>query len=118
LLNSVLSNREEGNQCRIAPVLAHAQHMPHTYYQIRAYGFSQFSTNINSAFSAVCYAESKGQVAWDEEGSMLWVICNMLYLQIGENEKVMSNMPYLKSFEKIFPANLNRLHGLPAIRAE
>ena len=71
----------------IAPNSAHAQHMPsHIFTRLGLWNES-INTNINSASSAVCYAESIAPGAhWDEEVHAMGYLV-YAYLQIGENKK-------------------------------
>jgi tetratricopeptide (TPR) repeat protein len=63
------------------------------------------NTNINSASSAVCYAESVNPGAnWSQEiHAMDYLV--YAYLQQGNNEEVDAQNEYLKSIKKIFPLN-------------
>ena len=101
----------------IAPNSAHAQHMPsHIFTRLGLWNES-ISTNINSATSAVCYAESIAPGShWDEEVHAMGYLV-YAYLQIGENEKANEQYAYLKSFEKIFPPNFKIAYTAAAIPA-
>ncbi|SKB47496.1 hypothetical protein SAMN05660866_01699 [Maribacter arcticus] len=101
----------------IAPNSAHAQHMPsHIFTRLGLWNES-ISTNINSASSAVCYAESIAPGShWDEEVHAMGYLV-YAYLQIGENEKANEQYAYLKSFEKIFPPNFKIAYTAAAIPA-
>lgn len=101
----------------IAPNSAHAQHMPsHIFTRLGLWNES-ISTNINSASSAICYAESIAPDAhWDEEVHAMGYLV-YAYLQTGENEKANEQFTYLKSFKKIFPPNFKIAYTAAAIPA-
>lgn len=101
----------------IAPNSAHAQHMPsHIFTRLGLWNES-ISTNINSAASAVCYAESIAPGAhWDEEVHAMGYLV-YAYLQTGDNKKAIEQYTYLKSFEKIFPPNFKIAYTAAAIPA-
>ncbi len=101
----------------IAPNSAHAQHMPsHIFTRLGLWNES-ISTNINSATSAICYAESIAPGAhWDEEVHAMGYLV-YAYLQTGENEKAKEQYAYLQSFEKIFPPNFKIAYTAAAIPA-
>jgi tetratricopeptide (TPR) repeat protein len=101
----------------IAPNSAHAQHMPsHIFTRLGLWNES-ISTNINSASSAVCYAESIAPGShWDEEVHAMGYLV-YAYLQTGENKKAIEQYDYLKSFEKIFPPNFKIAYTAAAIPA-
>lgn len=101
----------------IAPSSAHAQHMPSHIFTRLGLWDESISTNINSASSAVCYAESIAPGAhWDEEVHAMGYLV-YAYLQTGENEKANGQFAYLKSFEKIFPPNFKIAYTAAAIPA-
>lgn len=101
----------------IAPNSAHAQHMPsHIFTRLGLWNES-ISTNINSAASAVCYAQSIALDAhWDEEVHAMGYLV-YAYLQTGENEKANEQYAYLKSFENVFPPNFKIAYSAAAIPA-
>ncbi|MEX0997649.1 MAG: hypothetical protein WDZ45_11410 [Flavobacteriaceae bacterium] len=89
----------------IAPNSAHAQHMPSHIFTRLGLWEESISTNINSAESAICYAESIAPGAhWDEEVHAMEYLV-YAYLQTGNNKLANEQYTYLKSFKKIFPAN-------------
>lgn len=101
----------------IAPNSAHAQHMPSHIFTRLGLWEESISTNINSASSAVCYAESIAPGAhWDEEVHAMGYLV-YAYLQTGENEKAKEQYAYLNSFEKIFPPNFKIAYTAAAIPA-
>lgn len=89
----------------IAPASAHAQHMPSHIFTRLGLWEESISTNINSASSAVCYAEGSGSEGnWAQEiHAMDYLV--YAYLQKGDNEKANEQNDYLKSMKKIFPLN-------------
>jgi tetratricopeptide (TPR) repeat protein len=89
----------------IAPASAHAQHMPSHIFTRLGLWQESIDTNINSASSAVCYAESVNQDAnWAQEiHAMDYLV--YAYLQQGNNKQVDEQNVYLKSMKKIFPLN-------------
>ena len=89
----------------IAPASAHAQHMPSHIFTRLGLWKESINTNINSASSAVCYAESVNPEAnWAQEiHAMDYLV--YAYLQQGDNEKVNEQNEYMKSMKKIFPLN-------------
>lgn len=89
----------------IAPASAHAQHMPSHIFTRLGHWQESIDTNINSAESAVCYAESVNPDAnWAQEiHAMDYLV--YAYLQQGKNKQVDEQNAYLKSMKKIFPLN-------------
>ena len=87
----------------IAPASAHAQHMPSHIFTRLGLWQESINTNINSASSAVCYAESVEPGAnWAAEiHAMDYLV--YAYLQLGNNKEVEEQNTYLKSMKKIFP---------------
>ncbi len=89
----------------IAPASAHAQHMPSHIFTRLGLWQESIDTNINSASSAVCYAESANPDAnWAQEiHAMDYLV--YAYLQQGNNKEVDEQNEYLRSMKKIFPLN-------------
>ena len=89
----------------IAPASAHAQHMPSHIFTRLGLWEESITTNINSASSAVCYAEGSGSEGnWAQEiHAMDYLV--YAYLQKGDNIKANEHNDYLKSMKKIFPLN-------------
>ena len=89
----------------IAPASAHAQHMPSHIFTRLGLWDESIGTNINSASSAVCYAEGSGAEGnWAQEiHAMDYLV--YAYLQKGDNQKAYEQNDYLKSMKKIFPLN-------------
>ncbi len=71
----------------IAPASAHAQHMPSHIFTRLGLWDESISTNINSASSAVCYAQGSGSEGnWAQEIHALDYLV-YAYLQTGDNVK-------------------------------
>lgn len=99
----------------IAPNSAHAQHMPSHIFTRLGLWEESIKTNINSASSAVCYAESISPGAhWDEEVHAMGYLV-YAYLQTGNNILAKEQYAYLRSFKKIFPANFKIAYTAAAI---
>ena len=99
----------------IAPNSAHAQHMPSHIFTRLGLWEESIKTNINSASSAVCYAESISPGAhWDEEVHAMGYLV-YAYLQTGNNIHAKEQYAYLRSFKKIFPANFKIAYTAAAI---
>ncbi|WP_281541395.1 tetratricopeptide repeat protein [Maribacter aestuarii] len=99
----------------IAPNSAHAQHMPSHIFTRLGLWEESIKTNINSASSAVCYAESVSPGAhWDEEVHAMGYLV-YAYLQTGNNVQAIEQYEYLKSFQKIFPENFKIAYTAAAI---
>jgi len=85
----------------IAPASAHAQHMPSHIFTRLGLWDESINTNLNSQYSAQCYAESAGLDGhWPGEihtiGYLLYA-----YLQKGDNVKANDLYEYLKTFYKM-----------------
>ncbi len=101
----------------IAPNSAHAQHMPSHIFTRLGLWQESINTNINSASSATCYAESIAPGAhWDEEVHAMGYLVYS-YLQTGNNENALEQYNYLKSFEEVFPPNFKIAYTAAAIPA-
>lgn len=101
----------------IAPNSAHAQHMPSHIFTRLGLWEESINTNINSAASATCYAESVSPGAhWDEEVHAMGYLVYS-YLQTGDNANAVEQYTYLKSFEKVFPPNFKIAYTAAAIPA-
>ncbi|GAB5472154.1 MAG: hypothetical protein Mars2KO_02530 [Maribacter sp.] len=101
----------------IAPNSAHAQHMPSHIFTRLGLWEESINTNINSASSATCYAESIAPGAhWDEEVHAMGYLVYS-YLQTGNNANAIEQYNYLKSFEKVFPTNFKIAYTASAIPA-
>ncbi|WP_350288161.1 hypothetical protein [uncultured Croceitalea sp.] len=101
----------------IAPNSAHAQHMPSHIFTRLGLWEESINTNLNSASSAVCYAESIAPGAhWDEEIHAMGYLV-YAYLQTGNNTMAKEQYDYLQSFKSIFPANFKIAYTAAAIPA-
>ena len=89
----------------IAPSSAHAQHMPsHIFTRLGLWNES-IKSNIDSADSAVCYAESVNPNAnWVSEIHALDYLV-YAYLQLGDNAKAQAEMDKMKNIKEVFPAD-------------
>ncbi len=89
----------------IAPSSAHAQHMPsHIFTRLGLWNES-IKSNIDSADSAVCYAESVNPNAnWVSEIHALDYLV-YAYLQLGDNAKAQSEMNKMEEIKEVFPAD-------------
>ena len=88
---------------KIAPASAHAQHMPSHIFTRLGLWQESIDTNINSASSAVCYAESVDPEAnWAAE---IHAVDYLVYahLQMGDNQKAMVQLKEMQSVEDVFP---------------
>ena len=89
----------------IAPSSAHAQHMPsHIFTRLGLWNES-IKSNIDSAESAVCYAESVNPNAnWVSEIHALDYLV-YAYLQLGDNAKAQSEMNKMQQIKEVFPSD-------------
>ena len=89
----------------IAPSSAHAQHMPsHIFTRLGLWNES-IKSNIDSAKSAVCYAESVNHDAnWVSEIHALDYLV-YAYLQLGDNIKAQSEMNKIQQIKEVFPSD-------------
>jgi hypothetical protein len=89
----------------IAPASSHAQHMPSHIFTRLGLWSESISSNIDSANSAVCYAESVNPNAtWVNEIHAVDYLV-YAYLQIGDNVSAQAEMDKIKTIKNIFPAN-------------
>ena len=101
----------------IAPNSAHAHHMPSHIFTRLGLWDESIKTNINSASSAICYAESTSPGAhWDEEVHAMGYLV-YAYLQTGNTKLAEEQYAYLKTFKKIFPPNFKIAYTAAAIPA-
>ncbi|MDA9357173.1 hypothetical protein N8376_06715 [Flavobacteriaceae bacterium] len=89
----------------IAPASAHAQHMPsHIFTRLGLWNES-IKSNIDSANSAVCYAESVNpNASWVSEIHALDYLV-YAYLQLGDNTKAQLEMDKMKMIKEVFPSD-------------
>ena len=87
----------------IAPASAHAQHMPSHIFTRLGLWQESIETNINSASSAVCYAESVNPDArWAQEIHAVDYLV-YAYLQMGNNQKAQEYLNETKDISTVFP---------------
>lgn len=89
----------------IAPASAHAQHMPsHIFTRLGLWNES-INSNIDSANSAVCYAESVNpNASWVSEIHALDYLV-YAYLQMGDNVRAQSEMNKMIEIKEVFPSD-------------
>ncbi|SNZ00723.1 tetratricopeptide repeat protein [Flagellimonas pacifica] len=89
----------------IAPASAHAQHMPSHIFTRLGLWDESISTNLNSASSAVCYAEAiNPNASWAQEIHAVDYLV-YAYLQMGDNQKAMEQLKKMKAVKDVFPKN-------------
>ncbi|MFT5846671.1 tetratricopeptide repeat protein [Psychroserpens sp.] len=87
----------------IAPASAHAQHMPSHIFTRLGLWQESIDTNINSAASAVCYAESVNpDASWAQEIHAVDYLV-YAYLQMGNNLKAQEYLDEMKAVSAVFP---------------
>ncbi|MFT7049799.1 MAG: tetratricopeptide (TPR) repeat protein [Psychroserpens sp.] len=87
----------------IAPASAHAQHMPSHIFTRLGLWQESIDTNINSASSAVCYAESVNpNASWAQEIHAVDYLV-YAYLQMGNNLKAQEYLDEMKEVSAVFP---------------
>ena len=87
----------------IAPASAHAQHMPSHIFTRLGLWQESIDTNINSASSAVCYAESIDPDAnWAAEIHAVDYLV-YAYLQMGDNQKAEEQLKEMQTVKDVFP---------------
>nr|WP_298925801.1 hypothetical protein [uncultured Allomuricauda sp.] len=87
----------------IAPASAHAQHMPSHIFTRLGLWDESINTNINSASSATCYAESVNPTAsWAQEiHAVDYLVYG--YLQMGDNQKAAEQLKEMQAVKNVFP---------------
>lgn len=89
----------------IAPSSAHAQHMPSHIFTRLGYWQESINTNLNSASSATCYAESVNPNAnWAQEIHANDYLV-YAYLQIGNNQAAEELVHEMSKVKEVFPKN-------------
>jgi len=87
----------------IAPASAHAQHMPSHIFTRLGLWDESIKSNIDSANSAVCYAESVNpNASWVSEIHAIDYLV-YAYLQLGDNAKAQLKMDKVKEIKEVFP---------------
>jgi len=101
----------------IAPASAHAQHMPsHIFTRLGLWDESIRSDSVSVA-SAQCYAEqAKLNAHWDEELHGLDYLI-YAYLQKKDDASAKRHLDYLKSINKVSPANFKIAYAFAAAPA-
>ena len=87
----------------IAPASAHAQHMPSHIFTRLGFWDESIQSNLNSASSAICYAEESGMEGhWSKE---IHALAYLVYahLQKGDNTKAIEQYEYLKTMNVVSP---------------
>lgn len=87
----------------IAPASAHAQHMPSHIFTRLGLWDESINTNLNSASSATCYAESVNPTAsWAQEiHAVDYLVYG--YLQMGDNQKAAEQLKEMQEVKEVFP---------------
>ena len=89
----------------IAPASAHAQHMPSHIFTRLGLWKESIKSNIDSAQSAVCYAESVNPDAnWVSEIHALDYLV-YAYLQLGDNQKAKLELTKMNEIKEVFPSD-------------
>ena len=89
----------------IAPASAHAQHMPSHIFTRLGLWSESIKSNIDSAQSAVCYAESVNPDAnWVSEIHALDYLV-YAYLQLGDNQKAKFELTKMNEIREVFPSD-------------
>ena len=102
----------------IAPASAHAQHMPSHIFTRLGLWDESIKSNIDSANSAVCYAESVNpNASWVSEIHAIDYLV-YAYLQLGDNARAKLEMDKVKEIKEVFPkdhfASAYALIAIPA----
>lgn len=93
----------------IAPASSHAQHMPSHIFTRLGLWDESIESNVNSASSALCYAESSGMEGhWANELHAMGYLV-YAYLQKGDNKNANEQYEYMKTMHKLYPSNINAI---------
>ena len=88
---------------KIAPASAHAQHMPSHIFTRLGLWDESINTNINSASSAICYAESVNlEARWTQEIHAVDYLV-YAYLQMGDNKNALEQLNEMQAVKTVFP---------------
>jgi tetratricopeptide (TPR) repeat protein len=99
----------------VAPSSAHALHMPSHIFTRLGLWDDCIQSNLASVSSAQCYAQQSGiKGHWDEELHGLDYLM-YAYLQKGDNEQAAKQWDYLKSIDKVSPANFKVAYAFAAM---
>ena len=101
----------------IAPASAHAQHMPSHIFTRLGLWDECIKSNLISVASAQCYSEKANLNAhWDEElHGIDYVVYG--YLQKKDDASAKQQLDYLKSINKVSPANFKVAYAFAAVPA-
>ena len=101
----------------IAPASAHAQHMPSHIFTRLGLWDESIKSDLVSVASAQCYAEqAKLNAHWDEELHGLDYLV-YAYLQKKDDASAKRQLDYLKSINKVSPANFKIAYAFAAAPA-
>ena len=90
----------------IAPASSHAQHMPSHIFTRLGLWEESIQSNVNSASSAQCYAESRNMDGhWSNELHAMGYLV-YAYLQKGDNKNANEQYQYMKSMHNVYPSNI------------
>lgn len=93
----------------IAPASSHAQHMPSHIFTRLGLWDESIESNVNSASSALCYAESSEMDGhWANELHAMGYLV-YAYLQKGDNKNANDQYQYMKTMYKLYPSNINAI---------
>ena len=101
----------------IAPASAHAQHMPSHIFTRLGLWDESIRSDLASVSSAQCYAEkAKLNAHWDEElHGMDYLV--YAYLQKNDEASAKQQLDYLKTINKVSPANFKIAYAFAAVPA-
>ncbi|MCK5467927.1 MAG: hypothetical protein KAI99_05455 [Cyclobacteriaceae bacterium] len=90
----------------IAPASSHAQHMPSHIFTRLGLWDESIESNVNSASSALCYAETTAMDGhWANELHAMGYLV-YAYLQKGDNEKANEQNQYMNTMFNVYPSNI------------
>lgn len=90
----------------IAPASSHAQHMPSHIFTRLGLWDESIESNMNSANSARCYAESSAMDGhWANELHAMGYLV-YAYLQKGDNKNANEQYQYMKTMYNVYPSNI------------
>lgn len=90
----------------IAPASSHAQHMPSHIFTRLGLWDESIASNVKSASSAQCYAESRNMDGhWAGELHAMGYLV-YAYLQKGDNKNANEQYQYMKTMYNVYPSNI------------
>lgn len=93
----------------IAPASSHAQHMPSHIFTRLGLWDESVESNVNSANSARCYAESTSMDGhWSNELHAMGYLV-YAYLQKGDNKNAIDQYEYMKTMYNLYSSNLTAI---------